>query len=374
MATAVHLINDEKFLPRFIERYEEHHGTCICVVFGKEEPYQFIQPSENIFNSTSWKESFGQIDDVYVHFMTYQKIQWIQKHAPGARVHWIYFGSDLYELLMVFHNLELIPFSSNSKKILPNVKGKTLYHRFARLIRLAYYHTVFSSFVKYRLTTFRFWNIGDFDLFKKHFQSNAHFKFFQYGSFSKSEIEYVKNVSDKNSTDQNLRILLNHSGTRSGNHLEIIEVLRAQDDGKMVMHPILSYGDDVHIKDVNDLGEATFKNRWNPQLDFISRLEYYHLLNRMNIAIFGHVRQEAGNSIFISMLLGTKVFIHPNSLLIPYLKRNQFIYFTLNDIGTKDWKSSLTDHEKETNRNAALVYFNEVRINQGYESLVSCSL
>jgi len=129
MATAVHLINDEKFLPRFIERYEEHHGTCICVVFGKEEPYQFIQPSENIFNSTSWKESFGQIDDVYVHFMTYQKIQWIQKHAPGARVHWIYFGSDLYELLMVFHNLELIPFSSNSKKILPNVKGKTLYHR-----------------------------------------------------------------------------------------------------------------------------------------------------------------------------------------------------------------------------------------------------
>jgi len=94
----------------------------------------------------------------------------------------------------------------------------------------------------------------------------------------------------------------------------------------------------------------------------------------MNIAIFGHVRQEAGNSIFISMLLGTKVFIHPNSLLIPYLKRHQFIYFTLNDIGTEDWKSSLTDQEKETNRNAALVYFNEVRINQGYESLVSCSL
>lgn len=89
----------------------------------------------------------------------------------------------------------------------------------------------------------------------------------------------------------------------------------------------------------------------------------------MDIAIFGHRRQEAGNSLFISMLLGTKIFIHNHSVLLPYLEQHGFHFYTLADIGSPGWTSPLNKEQREVNKSAALAYFDRVRIDQAYKNL-----
>lgn len=371
MAKAVHLINDEKFLPRFIVRAEKHFSSIAYVVFGATTPFTFLNEASNVCLSSRWKsEKDGEIEDVYIHFMTYQKIKWVQRHAPKARVHWIYFGSDLYELLSVFHGFNLFSKYDKTGGFLSQIKGKTPLDRIKRYGSLVLYHQVFKKFVKSHLSTFRFWNEGDFQLFKNAFTTHARFEFFQYGAYLQSDIDYVcqslRTTSDKESLD----ILINHSGTRSGNHLDILKRLQRSHTAKNPhFHAILSYGDKEHIEEVSAFGATEFGENFHGYTEFMPRLSYYELLSKMDIAIFGHRRQEAGNSLFISMLLGTKVFILNDSVLLPYLEQHGFHFYTLADIGSQGWTHPLSKAQREDNKIRALAYFDQARIELAYKNL-----
>lgn len=371
MAKVVHLINDEKFLPRFIERAEEHFSSIAYIVFGTTSPFTFLKDSSNVVTPSDWKsESDHEVEDVYIHFMTYQKIKWVQKHAPKARVHWIYFGSDLYELLSVFHGFNLYSKYDKMGGILSHIKGKTALDRIKRYSSLVIYHWYFKTFVKKHLSTFRFWNEGDFQLFEKAFETNARFEFFQYGAYLQSDIDFVTQLLHADSDKESLDILVNHSGTRSGNHLDILRRLqRSNTVSNPHLHAILSYGDNDHIEKVSASGTAEFGRNWQGYTEFMPRLDYYKLLSKMDIAIFGHRRQEAGNSLFISMLLGTKIFIHNDSVLLPYLKQHGFHFYTLADIGSSGWTNPLSKEQREKNKIGALAYFDQARIKQAYKNL-----
>lgn len=371
MAKVVHLINDEKFLPRFIERAQEHFLSIAYVVFGAASPFAFLKESSNLFTPSGWKsERDPEIEDVYIHFMTYQKIKWVQKHAPNARVHWIYFGSDLYELLSVFHGFNLYSKDDKMGGILSHIRGKTTLDRIKRYSSLVIYHWHFKTFVKKHLSTFRFWNEGDFQLFEKAYKTNARFEFFQYGAYLQSDIDFITQSLPTDSVKESLDILVNHSGTRSGNHLDLLRRLQSSITvSNLHLHAVLSYGDKEHIEKVHTFGAAEFGRNWQGYTEFMPRLDYYRLLSKMDIAIFGHRRQEAGNSLFISMLLGTKIFIHYESVLLPYLKQHGFHFYTLADIGSPGWTTPLSKEQREKNKNAALAYFDQGRIAQAYKNL-----
>jgi len=371
MPKAVHLINDEKFLPRFMERAAAYFSSSSYVVFGAQPPYKFITKQSEVYTPEDWQESADSgIQDVYIHFMTYQKIKWVKKHAPKARVHWVYFGSDLYELLTVFHGFKLYSKEDAKGGFLPNIKGKKPIEKIKRYASLWFYHGKFKRFVREHLTTFRFWNEGDFDLFQKAFQTPARFIFFQYGAYLESDIAYVKSVEKAAAQKDRLQVLVNHSGTRSGNHLHILSKIKeeVQRDGHGV-HSILSYGDAHHSERVDRFGLASFGENWHPHKEFMPRLKYYELLSSIDVAIFGHVRQEAGNSLFISMLLGTKIFVNNNSVLLPYLRANGFHFYTLNEVGQPGWLEPLSAEQRTENKSAALAYFNPERIQIGYRKL-----
>jgi hypothetical protein len=220
------------------------------------------------------------------------------------------------------------------------------------------------------LSSFRFWNEGDFQLFKKAFKTNARFKFFQYGAYLKSDIDFVTQSLHTDSDKESLDILVNHSGTRSGNHIDILKRLKSSNkDSRPHLHAVLSYGDQEHIEKVSAFGAAEFGRNWHGYTEFMPRLDYYKLLSKMDIAIFGHRRQEAGNSLFISMLLGTKIFIHNHSVLLPYLEQHGFHFYTLADIGSPGWANPLNKEQREVNKSAALAYFDQVRIEQAYKNL-----
>lgn len=371
MPKTVHLINDEKFLPRFIERAEDLLGTGTYVVFGSQPPYRFLGDSPNVVTSATPLSDGTPVRDVFIHFLTYQKIKWVEKYAPEARVHWVYFGSDLYELLTVFHGFQLYSKKDAPGGFLPHVSGANFKAKAQRFLQLAVYQRHFARFLKNRLTTFRFWNPGDFDLLTSAFATKATFRFFQYGAYLESDIDFVKSVRKTTGERTALNILVNHSGTRSGNHLDILDRIDRKVLGEgHQLHATLSYGDTQHIETVKDYGKRTFGDQWNGYYDFMPRLNYYELLSTMDIAIFGHRRQEAGNSLFISMLLGTKVFVHPDSVLIPYLEQHGFHFATLDTLSSDDWTTALSEEQKEHNKAAALAYFDPKRIEAAYQTLL----
>ncbi|MEY2964167.1 MAG: hypothetical protein RL754_1428 [Bacteroidota bacterium] len=369
---AIHLINDEKFLPKFMERAATILGHQEYVVFGAQEPFRFLPEGTNVKSTERWTPNdVDSISDVFVHFMTYSKIKWIKKHAPKARVHWIYFGSDLYELLMVFHGFNLYANSEQQRGFLSNVKGRTMKDKIRRFAELKVYHRTFKRFVAERLTTFRFWNPGDFELLCANFPNNATFTFFQYGAYDRSDIEFSLELQ-KPPREGQIKVLVNHSGTQSGNHHFLIDQLcGTSESAKLEIHAPLSYGDNDHIASTDQYGHKTLGKHWHSYLDFIPRMDYYRLLAQMDIACFGHRRQEAGNSLFISLLMGTKVFIHPESVLLPYLKQEGFYFYTYDDIGTPGWEEPLSEAEVVVNKKAALNYFSESRIEKAYQLLNS---
>jgi hypothetical protein len=132
-----------------------------------------------------------EITDVFIHFMTYQKFKWVERHGPIATVHWRYYGSDLYELLSAFHGFKLYFEEKRNLQYLSQIIGENVYNRSKRWITLAIYHRTFKRFIAQGLTTFRFWNKNDFRLLNQHFPNNATFKFFQYGAYEADDIKYA---------------------------------------------------------------------------------------------------------------------------------------------------------------------------------------
>ena len=59
----------------------------LYIVFGPKPPYTFLQESGQIIHSSEWTDyqlkHNVEIERVYIHLMTYQKIKWVSA-APTA--------------------------------------------------------------------------------------------------------------------------------------------------------------------------------------------------------------------------------------------------------------------------------------------------
>ena len=367
----IHLINDEKFLTPFMNRAERVYIDHLYIVFGPVAPYKFLPDQPNIIHVSQWDDyrEAHQIEfsRIYVHLMTYQKIQWI-KRAPKAPVYWFFYGNDLYELLAAFKGFELYTEEDRPKGLLSNIKGGTLKKRIQRYLKLAAYHRHFAPFVREQVDFWCFWSPGDYQLLTTHYSSRAKMIRFQYGAFNPADIDLVKNWPH---TPPNpgapLKILLNHSGSQSGNHRHLLGKLRPLlQPGQAELIVPLSYGDADHIQATLQYGNTHLPGVFKPLLDYLNRDAYFSLICDTQIAIFGHRRQEAGNTLFIALMSGTKVFLHPESVLLPFLQKEGYTFFTWADLGKENWLSPLSEEALKMNYELACGQFSEQRISENY--------
>lgn len=373
----VHLINDEKFIAPFFRRAKEIVDNHVFVVFGDPPPYQHLDSVYPVVHSDEW-ESFAksedvEVDRVYVHLMTFQKIRWIVKYS-NAPVYWLFYGNDLYELLEAFKGYHLHERLDQPSGILSQVRGKTVRGRIVRWLKLWYYQRFYAPFVRDRVKFFCFWNPGDYELLQKYYGSNAKMLRFQYGAFNPSDIVKVKQRrgEDRKGGSDSVKVLLNHSGSTSGNHHHLLNRLSElwQDKDGMELIAPLSYGDSNHIQSVMEVGRELLPGIFHPLTNFLQRDEYFDLLASIDIAILGHRRQEAGNTLFILFMSGTKVFVHPQSVLIPFLIEEGYVFFTWNDLGLNGWMDGLSEEEKRRNFALADRQFSEERIAENYRRIL----
>lgn len=147
---------------------------------------------------------------------------------------------------------------------------------------------------------------GDYDLAKFWYGTRGKY----YYSFMYPTNLYRSYGSEFNKIDDNkIYIQLGNSGDPCNNHIEILEKLKKYSEKNIEIISPLSYGDDQYVKLVENCGKQFFGDKFRAIVKYMPYDDYLELLNKIDIAIFNHKRQQAMGNITSLIGLGKKVYI-----------------------------------------------------------------
>ena len=148
---------------------------------------------------------------------------------------------------------------------------------------------------------------GDYNLARKKYGfSGVYYKCIMYPS----NLFRSSNFFDANFYSSIKKIILiGNSASFSNNHLEVFEKVEKFKNKNIEIVCPLSYGDNNYKKKVLLRGYEIFGNKFKPILKFLSKEDYMGLLEKVDIAIFNHKRNQAMGNIISLIGFGKKVYI-----------------------------------------------------------------
>lgn len=160
---------------------------------------------------------------------------------------------------------------------------------------------------------------GDFEFVKKWYHT--------YGQFHECigypvQLFEFTNFPFKADKQESVEILLGNSADPSNNHEEALKILKPFCDENAGIHIFcpLSYGSEWQARNITKLGKKMFGDRFNPLIEFMAFDKYNDLLNRMDIAIFNHCRQQGMGNVTAMLSKGKKVFLKSENTLFRFFK------------------------------------------------------
>lgn len=379
----IHLVNDEKFINKSFEVFE-HYYPGENIFFVKNSSWtkgesRHVDFNDRIIEFSFWdplilkkiKRSCSENSNLFVHMLdplkAYIALQ-IQEEI-NIVIYWIFYGSDLYSLLNKKNKYQLYDYQfeqdKSTNKWTISTVGRALYYRMR--FKTLDLDAKCYEFIK-KADFFCFWNHHDFELLKKHFDTNLKYKYFRY--FDSPVLEGAKAELDKSDKT----IIVNHSASKSGNHLTILKKLRDIDTEKMIKEITvpLSYGKEIVRKQVSEYGEKHLNYCFKPLNDFLPKDQYFKSLNSKSAALFGHRRQEGGSNVFYLLAAGCKVFLRKDSNFLDYLRDRGIIVFEFeNDLNTAEDLDQLNVEAQLNNREAILREFSQDEKDRVYSNLIN---
>lgn len=208
-------------------------------------------------------------------------------------------------------------------------------------------HKDFMKNVKYYVTG----NISEFNLAKRYYNFEA--KYIKCFTYTNNVVK--NNEITKSGAFKHLNILLNHSASRTGHHIEALELLSSYKNKNIIIYVPLSYGDEEYAKDIIEYGKDLFGNKFIPITEFLEYEKYIKFLSKIDIAMFNHKIQEGASNIYTLLSMGTKVYLNSHTTVNEYMKE---IGITVYDIDNFDL--TLLDIKiKNSNIKATKEYFSE---------------
>lgn len=377
----IHLVNDETFINKAVEKFD-HFYPNQHVFFVDDSNYRktgktkHVELKENVhlldFSKPTAinkiiQTTSSRIENVFVHSLNNQKafLATSLKEQLNAKIHWVFYGGDLYGWLNVLGKYELY----DRNKYINNFIGKGVYlmQLMQDLISLKTMKilNVKKRFVR-ELNSFCFWNPNDFELLKKHFKTNAVFKLFIYP---------VLNIPENYTKTEYLstQLIINQSSSKTGNHITIFKKLHK------LSHTIqldkitvpLSYGNKRVRKSILKVGRKFFLEKFNPLLSFYEKDAYQKIIHEHSIAIYGHRRQEAGGNILMSLSIGVKVFLRKDNNLLAYFKNKGYhIYEFETDLNSEIDLQPLDERKARRNLELIKLDFSDESIDEIYKKFL----
>lgn len=189
----------------------------------------------------------------------------------------------------------------------------------------------------------------------------------------KAQVFYSKTLIDnykfeKKKRSENGPVLLGNSATLPNNHLDILSLIRRRGiQNRMFIIP-LSYGDDNYgnyLKKHINAGDNNVKVLEN----FISKEEYFSIVDNCTYAIFGIMRQQAMGNVSKCIREGIKVFLYKDSIPYRSLISRGYKVFAIEDITEKSLSTPLSMEDNEHNN---YIFLKECKSkNLIYEDVIS---
>lgn len=292
--------------------FEAHNAN---VVFSG-----FASPSKHIKLYKMMKAA----DKIVVHSLAspFLLLLLMLKFKVTKKIYWIIWGKDLY-----------------FKKCVNMKNPVNILYEFFRKLSL--------KNVKHIVTNIR----ADYELAKEWYGLDADLVYIEGTAYPYNSNEAIIKPRYKEKLN---KILLGNSASISNNHIEALEILKNNDDGKMSIVAPLSYGsNEKYVNKVVSKGKELFGDRFRPLIEFMPLDEYNEILCDIDIAFFFHDRQEAFCNTLTLLGNGKKVYMRTESTVWDYFKEKNIIVHNSNNVD-KDFLDP--DNEDIIKKNCEAVY------------------
>lgn len=121
---------------------------------------------------------------------------------------------------------------------------------------------------------------------------------------------FEKTERKKEEKKEGIHILLGHSAANYGNHIQGLYLLEKYKNENILIYCPLSYGDKTYAEHVICEGKKIFGERFIPTLKTMEYTQYYHFLEKVDVAIFPMTRQAGGTTITYLNALGIMIYLN----------------------------------------------------------------
>ena len=129
----------------------------------------------------------------------------------------------------------------------------------------------------------------------------------------------------------------------------------------------LSYGDENYRNEVINFSKDIFQDKIIFLTEFLPYNEYLGILKNIDIAIFGHERQQATGNIIQLLGFGKKVFLNKKSTLYNYFEKKDFKIFNFQQLDL----NKLSNEELFKNQGLAKKIFSSQNLKSVLESYIT---
>lgn len=368
MLSIVHILPNDKFSPINIFDGTESKNTYYCVV-GEGSDIAYLD--KNRVQSITHEKLLEtcktlEVDMIIFHSLTSQWYNLVLALPTSVKVVWALWGYDMYYANRPYRPIyEMQLFKPRTYRWQSKQDKKPLIKRISHCIKRILYYSSYKqkqrANIEVAQNTQNIQNrvleridycapifINEMELLAKNKHFHAQYFPLQYSRWHVNDdfgsVDYLEKAT---------YIQLGNSADTAGNMLDVLALLKKRRITNTVYLP-MAYGDEEYKNAVSDF-ISEHKMDAIIQDKMIPYEEYYQILQNCRVAIYGHLRQQASDSIHMSLLRGNKVFMYRDSVGYQYYKRAGFyIYDVESDLTAENIAELLTEEQIAHNRKLVL--------------------
>jgi hypothetical protein len=263
------------------------------------------------------------VDKIIIHCLASPILLFFLNIFPflNNKTYWVIWGKDLY----FYHNLE-------NKSVFHIVYE---YMRKRVIQRIAYIVPIFKE---------------EYDLARKWYkvkgvciECNLLYPY-------SININNEKKETEKTQIKNKFSILLGNSASKTNNHIEMLKLLSTHIGEIETIYCPLSYGGpNSYIDKVIKVGHEYFGDKFIPIVEFMPYNDYMNILQKVDIAIFNHNRQEGLGNIYSLINMKKTIYIRSDITTWKFFQRINIKVLDTNSLRTNNL-TLLNDSKLEINR------------------------
>lgn len=352
----LHILPDQKIVNRTIETFEHvfpndnkyiilsSTGNSRYVDVNAKNVYSLTIDSNELWNIVG---DVSQYSSVVIHCLTPRAVRFLD-NIKHDKIYWIEWGVDLYNILLEPRGFKLYSDDKEIEEYIYHSKWSRILHKYCSFLYPRRIYRCAIKKVRYFVPDSMY---DEYPLLLSYYPQYSNL---EYREFFYYPIDQVVNATIREERCNGKNIIVGHSYSYTGNHLEIMKLLSEMDlSDRQVKFP-LSYGDSERYRDfLLKQGKELLGDSFSPQTNYMPLDEYNNYLLDASYFIYNSYRQEAVGNILVALYIGGKVFLSDNSPLLKFYKNLGLIIFPASSISNNSLNTPL--HEEDIVHNREII-------------------